>query len=63
MISWTTEKRKISELIPAEYNPRKLTEKSAKNLDKSLSKFNLADPSIIDEKKTFDTWGVAGSDS
>jgi len=46
-ISWTNEKRKISDLIPAEYNPRQLTEKQAKDLDASLERFNLCDPIII----------------
>ncbi|HNV24500.1 MAG TPA: DNA methyltransferase, partial [Candidatus Omnitrophota bacterium] len=46
-ITWTNEKRKISELTHAEYNPRQLTEKQAKDLDASLERFNLADPIII----------------
>lgn len=44
MINWTSEKRNIKELIPAEYNPRLLTDKQRKDLDQSLSRFNLADP-------------------
>lgn len=47
MITWKNEKRKISELVPAEYNPRQLTETQAKHLDESLGRFNLADPIII----------------
>ena len=47
MITWTTEKRKISDLIPAEYNPRQMTEKQVKDLTTSLERFNLADPIII----------------
>ena len=47
MITWSSEKRKISELIPAEYNPRELTEKQAADLSKSLERFNLADPIVI----------------
>ena len=46
-LSWHSEKRKLSELIPSEYNPRKATEKQAKDLSKSLEKFDLADPIII----------------
>ena len=46
-ISWVTEKRKISDLIPASYNPRELTEKQAEDLSTSLERFNLADPIII----------------
>lgn len=46
---WTNSKRKISELLPAEYNPRHLTEKQAEDLNKSLENFNLADPLIINQ--------------
>jgi hypothetical protein len=46
-IEWHSEKRKLSELIPSEYNPRKATEKQAKDLARSLDKFSLADPIII----------------
>jgi ParB-like chromosome segregation protein Spo0J len=37
----------INELKPSEYNPRKLTEKEAKDLENSLKKFNLADIPVI----------------
>jgi DNA modification methylase len=47
MITWHNEKRKIGDLVPADYNPRQLTEKQAKDLNSSLTKFNLADPIII----------------
>ncbi|MEK6886210.1 MAG: DNA modification methylase [Nanoarchaeota archaeon] len=40
---WHTETRKIEDLIPTENNPRQLTKKQAKDLEKSLSKFNLVD--------------------
>lgn len=44
---WHNEQRKLSELLPASYNPRKLSDKSYKDLRKSLEKFNLSDlPSI-----------------
>lgn len=46
-ITWTSQKRKISELNPAPYNPRQLTETQAKDLGKSLERFNLADPIVI----------------
>ena len=46
-ITWRNEKRSISDLSPAEYNPRQLTEKQAKDLDASLERFNLCDPIII----------------
>ena len=40
-------KRKISELKPADYNPRKLTEKQEEHLTASLTEFGLVDPIII----------------
>lgn len=40
-------KRKISELKPAEYNPRRLTEKQEKHLTASLTEFGLVDPIIV----------------
>ena len=46
-LEWATEKRKLKDLIPADYNPRKLSKKAYEDLKKSLEKFNLADlPSI-----------------
>lgn len=38
---------KIKELIPAEYNPRQMTEKQAKDLMDSVKKFGLVDPVIV----------------
>jgi len=52
MITWTTEKRKVSELIPAGYNPRQMTEKQSKDLTTSLERFNLADPIVINTNNT-----------
>ncbi len=42
-LSWKTERRKVSALIPYEKNPRRLTEAQAAQLSKSLSKFNLVE--------------------
>lgn len=52
MITWTTAKRKISDLIPASYNPREMTEKQVKDLTTSLERFNLADPIVINTDNT-----------
>jgi len=52
MLTWQTEKRKISELNPAPYNPRRLTEKQAKDLGISLERFNLAEPIVINIDNT-----------
>lgn len=49
MITWRTEKRKISDLKPAEYNPRQANEKEWLDLETSLERFNLADPIVINK--------------
>jgi len=48
-IIWRSEKRKLSELIPNDYNPRTATEKDWKDLEKSLDRFSLADPIVINQ--------------
>jgi DNA modification methylase len=45
------EKKKISDLIPAPYNPRQSTAKQEKHLKESLQKFGLVEP-IIYNKQT-----------
>jgi DNA modification methylase len=42
-LEWSTEKRKVSDLIPYEYNPRKLSEDKKQKLRESLEKYNLAE--------------------
>lgn len=42
-MKWSTEQRKIDDLIPAPVNPRQLTEKQFADLRKSLEKFDLAE--------------------
>jgi len=51
-IIWKNEKRKISELIHFEQNPRQLSEKDYKDLRKSLEKFNLAEIPAINTDNT-----------
>jgi len=51
-LSWSTEKRKVRDLVPAEYNPRQMTEKQAKELEKSLKKFGLVEIPAIDQDNT-----------
>ncbi|MEW6171349.1 MAG: hypothetical protein AB1472_07335 [Candidatus Omnitrophota bacterium] len=48
-LEWHTEKRKISDLTLFEGNPRQMTEKQAKDLLKSLQKFNLVEIPAIDQ--------------
>jgi len=42
-IKWHTEKRKLSELIPYDKNPRQLTKIQHQDLTKSIKKFDLAE--------------------
>lgn len=41
------EKRKISDLIKADYNPRKITEKQFDDIKKSIEKFGFVEPIVI----------------
>lgn len=47
-LKWHTEKRKVNELLPYEGNPRQMTEKQKKDLEKSLKKFDLVEIPAID---------------
>ena len=51
-ITWHNEIRRIKDLIPYVANPRQITEKQAKDLKKSLDKFGLADPLVINTDNT-----------
>lgn len=42
-LEWRTEKRKVKDLVPYEYNPRTLTEDKKALLIRSIEKFNLAE--------------------
>lgn len=46
-ITWKTEKKNIKDLIPADYNPRKITEDERKHLETSLEKFGLAEIPVV----------------
>lgn len=46
-LSFINGRRKLSELVPASWNPRQLTEKQAKDLRKSLEKFDLAEVPVV----------------
>lgn len=39
--------KKLQDLKPAEYNPRKMTEKEAKDLRESIKRFGLAEPIVV----------------
>lgn len=42
-LTWHTEQRKVSDLVPFDGNPRKLNEKQVADLKRSLEKFNLVE--------------------
>lgn len=44
------EKKKISDLKPAPYNPRKSNEKQEANLKKSLEKFGVVEPIVVNKR-------------
>jgi DNA modification methylase len=50
-ITWRTEKRKISDLIPAEYNPRKMTEQERRDLGDSIKEFGTVIPIVVNTGK------------
>ena len=51
-LAWHTETRKVSDLVPNEKNPRRMSEKQKSDLKKSLEKFNLAEiPAINTDNK------------
>ena len=49
---WHTERRRVKDLLPYEKNPRRLTEKQARQLQESLEKFNLVEIPAIDSDNT-----------
>lgn len=51
-LNWSTEKRKVLELIPSAYNPRILTEKRKQKLIVSLTKFSLVEIPAINKDNT-----------
>lgn len=46
-ITWKIEKRKISDLIQADYNPRKIGEKDRADLQESIDKYGMVVPLVI----------------
>ena len=47
-LEWHTEQRRIRDLVPFEHNPRRMTEKQAADLKRSLEKFNLMSIPVVD---------------
>lgn len=51
-LKWTTQQRKVSELIPYEDNPRRLTPEQEQKLKESLEKFDLVEIPAINTDNT-----------
>jgi hypothetical protein len=51
MIKATRKIFKVSELVPSDYNPRKINKKSLKGLEKSLSKFGYLQDIIVNTRE------------
>lgn len=51
-LTWHTEARKVSALIPNDQNPRVMSPKQIEDLKKSLKKFNLVEIPVIDRDNT-----------
>lgn len=47
-LKWTTQKRRVKDLLPFKRNPRKMSEKQIADLTKSLEKFGLVEIPAID---------------
>lgn len=43
-IYWESGKRRLGDLEPAKYNPRKWTDEQINNLSDSLQRFSIVDP-------------------
>lgn len=50
-LEWTTEKRKVADLIPADYNPRTISEKEKADLMASVVEFGKVVPIVINTGK------------
>lgn len=47
-LNWKTTQRKVSQLLPFEQNPRKMTQFQVEKLTRSLERFNLVEVPAID---------------
>lgn len=47
MITWKNEKREVAALVPADYNPRRITDAQRRNLTESLTQFGMVMPVVI----------------
>src|SRR3990167_7629600 len=51
-LEWRTEKRKVAELKPAKYNPRRLTDKQRADLTASVQEFGEVEPVVVNTNDT-----------
>lgn len=51
-LDWTTQQRKVADLLPNEKNPRTLSDKQREGLAASLAKFNLVEIPVINHDGT-----------
>ncbi len=51
-ITWKTEKRKVKDLVPADYNPRKISEQERLDLIESVKEFSEVEPVVINLNNT-----------
>jgi site-specific DNA-methyltransferase (adenine-specific) len=51
-ITWHTEQRRLGDLVEWDKNPRRLSKHDAEHIKKSLAKFGVADPLIINIDNT-----------
>lgn len=49
---WVSEEANINDLKFAQYNPRKMTKNQKKDLSKSIEKFGLAEPVVVNQNNT-----------
>lgn len=51
-LTWSVQTKKLSELIPADYNPRKTSTKERGDLEKSIETFGTVEPLILNTDNT-----------
>jgi len=54
-LTWKTEKRKVQDLVPADYNPRKISEQERRDLEESIEEFGQVTPIVVNIGKRKDT--------
>lgn len=55
ILTWRTEKRNVADLLPASYNPRKMSEEERRDLEDSIKEFGTVVPVVVNIGKRKDT--------